>query len=121
MQFFKTAIIILPFESNQVNNSLKLKQTWARGLNICTFHWHCYLRDMPIIDVTFANRDSLGTRKHALVTHHVGLHDSLLRACCFLLCDFGLRRRDFRISWMLPVAFPMLSREFFSSPSVTMA
>ena len=68
-----------------------------------------FSRDMPIIDVTFANRDGLGTRKHALVTHHVVLHDSLLRAIyCGLVVFFhwisGFRGR-----------FPSLSRCFLET------
>ena len=67
-----------------------------------------FSRDMPIIDVTFANRDGLGTRKHALVTHHVVLHDSLLRAIyCGLVVFFQW------ISGRFPSLFRCFLETFF--------
>ena len=44
-------------------------------------------RDMPIIDLTFSNRDGPGTRKHELVTNHVVLHNGVLQAI-YLLTRF---------------------------------
>ena len=82
-----------------------------------------FSRDMPTMDVTFSNRDGLGTRKHALVTHHIVLHDSLLRAIyCGLVVVvvvvFFMRFREFLdASFRFPDAFSRL----FSSPTVTMA
>ena len=57
-------------------------------------------RDMPTIDVTFANRDGLGTRKHALVTNHVALHYSLLQAinCGLIVFFLGISDCGGRIS-----------------------